>query len=61
MEKFESGGEKFKIKEVGDPADWYMMHELISLPLSFCLHPYLRKMNLHYFPSNKRFTVNPKS
>lgn len=61
MKKSEPASEKVKIKEVEDPADWYMMHELLSPPLSFRLHPYLRKMNLYYFQANKKFTVNPKS
>jgi len=61
MKKSEPASEKVKMKEVEDPADWYMMHELLSPPLSFRLHPYLRKMNLYYFQASDRLIVNRKS
>jgi len=54
MKKSEPASEKVKIKEAEDPANWYMMHELLSLSLSFRLHPYLQKMNLYYFQANKK-------
>ncbi len=54
MKKPEPVSEKVKIKEAKDPADWYMVHELLSPPLSFRLHPYLQEMNRYHFKARDR-------
>ena len=55
MKKPEPASEKGKIKEAKDPAGWYMVHELLSPPLSFRLHPYLQEINRYYFKARDRF------
>ncbi|MFY9302219.1 MAG: hypothetical protein WAO75_02765 [Atribacterales bacterium] len=57
MKKPEPVSEKGKIKEAKDPADWYMVHELLSPPLSFRLHPYLQEINRYYFKARDRFII----
>ncbi len=57
MKKPELASEKGKIKEAKDPAGWYMGHELLSPPLSFCLHPYLQEISRYYFKARDRFII----
>ncbi len=54
MKKPEPASGKVKIKEAKDPADWYMVHELLSPPLSFRLHPYLQEINRYHFKARDR-------